>query len=170
MLVHKIGNPVSKESKTNPRNPETASPVTWQRTSRESPPEEAPDAWSTDPLECRIRDYLQETGRPDGPRVPLPLSSTAYSTPPVRRSFLMEVEPETVREYKKYMQAPITFRETLVKWRKTQIQNMLQNTPSNCPRTRQLCELEHDFLGTLGFYGALKEKVLSPLLKMQVKE
>jgi hypothetical protein len=66
------------------------------------------------------------------------------------------------------MQAPLAFRETLVKWRKTQIQDSLQKPDQVRFPQKVALQLEHDFLSTLGFYGSLKKKVLRPLLNMQV--
>jgi ATP-dependent helicase STH1/SNF2 len=81
---------------------------------------------------------------------------------------LTEVRSETVREYKKYMQAPVALRETLVKWRMDQIKQQFGDQERNQGKDWDRMQLEYDFLGTLGFYGAFKEKMLTPLLNMQV--
>lgn len=165
MIDRKIGNPVSKESKTAPSNRGTRKTGAPAEGATGESSEQASDAWSTDPLESLMEDYLQQSESPEPPRkAPLRKSRAICAG----RAGLTEVEAETVREYKKYMQTPAVFRETLVKWRKRSIQERFKNSASHeGPKWKRL-QMEHDFLGTLGFYSAVKEKVLSPLLSMQV--
>jgi hypothetical protein len=66
------------------------------------------------------------------------------------------------------MQAPVALRETLIKWRKKSIKEQFQNPLKHPNSDWERLQLEHDFLGTLGFYESMKEKILTPLLNMQV--
>ena len=169
MLVHKIGNPVSKESKTKSRNQQTPTGGAQETRSTVRMPEETSGPGRANPLESTIKDYLDPSSPVNLPRLNAPLNSKCIFTQSNASSRdLIEVGTETVREYKKYMQAPVAFRETLVKWRKTQISSQLQNMASGSSDQRVLLQLEHDFLGTLPFYGSLKKKVMRPLLNMQV--
>ena len=168
MIVRKIGNPVDKESKTQPRNQETRKTVVSEEGSTGEHSEHPLTTWSTDPLESLMEDYLDQTDWFHQQRKsPVRKSNCAFNSQ-ILGVELTKVETETVREYKKYMQTPVAFRETLVKWRKRHIQEHFKNSTNHTNAHSQKLHIEHDFLSTLAFYGTLKEKVLSPLLNMQV--
>ena len=161
MIVRKIGNPVSKESKTQPANEESRKTIVPEQGSSGKSLEQGPGPQVRDPLESLMQDYLDSSHWPQ-PRVKSPPRKSA-SRPP-----LIPVETDTVREYKKYMQTPVALRDTLVKWRRRCIQEDFKLSSDCSGPVWQRRQLEHDFLSTLGFYGTVKEKVLSPLLNMQV--
>lgn len=63
------------------------------------------------------------------------------------------------------MQAPTVLRESLVGWRRNKLGNLLEKGLAS-----ENQKLEKEFLSTLPFYWTVKDKVLSPLLTMQVRE
>ena len=68
------------------------------------------------------------------------------------------------------MQTPAILRENLIKWRIGQIKEQFQKRDQHPKLDWEKLQLEHDFLMTLSFYGGIKEKILTPLLNMQVRE
>ena len=161
MIHHKISNPDNKESKTKTSNGEMKRSSKGEKKENTQLTEQSLRTWSRDALESSIRDYLETTKS---------LESIELSVPPSSKTInnvLIKVNSDTVREYKKYMQAPMALRESMIQWRKKRILNLLEDITKD-EEIRNKLKLEIDFLNSLNFYWTLKEKTLTPLLNMQV--
>ena len=66
------------------------------------------------------------------------------------------------------MQNPGQLKEAFVKWRKLQLRTQLENDLTLQEADKKRISLEVQFLSTLDFYDGVKEKVLRPLIDMQV--
>ena len=162
MLDHKLDNTVNKESKTKSGNQGQGPMINPDPDTFPSLSDRTQNSFLTDPLESQMADYLGLNDVLDQQSQMSPLNSKYPILP------IIPVRSETVREYKKYMQAPVALRETLVKWRMARIKGQFANQDVDLETDWERLQLEFDFLSTLGFYGSLKEKILSPLLNMQV--
>jgi hypothetical protein len=81
MILHKIGNPVSKESKTKSTNVQTPGSGAQETGSTTQGHEQASGQWNPDPLESAIQDYLGPVSPQDLPRKSTPLNSKCHMSP-----------------------------------------------------------------------------------------